>query len=203
MAHLGIDTRFLVDSGHEKGFTVEEGKDYGAGPIDVVWKINIHPALPEMKCGFIALRAEEGGGSRDTEDNQFSLRKTEEAIMRGLRSGMDKVYLVAENDEQAKSLSGRVEWLASHGSLLRLDAISLGLSPQQQGSSVVTPSQDRVPRGEKLRKQDMRDREAKLDKHNRPKNKEDNPARKAVRESKIDRNSRPKNQIPKRGKSRR
>lgn len=136
MAHLGIDTRFLVDSGHEKGFTVEEGKDYGAGPIDVVWKINIHPALPEMKCGFIALRAEEGGGSRDTEDNQFSLRKTEEAIMRGLRSGMDKVYLVAENDEQAKSLSGRVEWLASHGSCSGWTPYRLGCLPSSKGRAL-------------------------------------------------------------------
>jgi hypothetical protein len=124
--------------------------------------------------------------------------------MRGLRSGMDNVYLVAENEEQAKSLSGRVEWLASHGSLLRLDAISLGLSPQQQGSSIITPSQKRVPQGEKLRRQEMREREAKLDMHSRPKNREnEGPARKALRESRIDRNSRPRNQTPKRGKGKR
>lgn len=123
--------------------------------------------------------------------------------MRGLRSGMDKVYLVAENEEQAKSLSGRIEWLASHGSLLRLDAISLGLSPQQQGSSVMTPSQNRVPQGEKLRRQEMREREAKLDRHSRPQGKareDEDSARKAVREAKIDRNSRPKDQVPKRRK---
>jgi hypothetical protein len=66
MAHPGIDTGLLVDSGQEKGFAVEEGKDYGAGPIDVVWKISVHPALPEMKCGFIALRAEEAARIQKT-----------------------------------------------------------------------------------------------------------------------------------------
>jgi hypothetical protein len=48
----------------------------------------------------------------------------------------------------AKSVSGKIEGLASHGSLIRLDAISLGLSPEQQESSVITPSQKRVPEGE-------------------------------------------------------
>jgi hypothetical protein len=36
---------------------------------------------------------------------------------------LDKVYLVAENEEAAKAISGKIEWLASHGSLVRLDAI--------------------------------------------------------------------------------
>jgi hypothetical protein len=50
----------------------------------------------------------------------------------------------------AKSVSGKIEWLASFGSLLRLDAISLGIFPEQQESAVITPSQKRVPRGENL-----------------------------------------------------
>lgn len=33
----------------------------------------------------------------------------------------------------AKSVSGKIEWLASHGSLIRLDAVSLGLAPEQTG----------------------------------------------------------------------
>lgn len=188
----------LVESGLEKGFEVEEEKEYGAGPIDIVWKIPIHPGLPDIKCGFVKLDASEGGDP-DTADNQFSLRKVEEAMMRGLRSGMDRVYLLTENEEMAKSVSGKIEWLASHGSLLRMDAVSLGLFPEQEGSSVVTPSQKRVPKGEKLRKQAMRKREAKLNRHNRPKGKK-NPARDTPRESRIDRNSRPTGQIPKRRK---
>jgi hypothetical protein len=109
------------------------------------------------------------GAAIDTEDNQLSLRKIEEAAFRGIRSGLDKVYLVAENDDMAKSISGKIEWLASHGSLIRLDAISLGLHPEQQeGSSVITPSQKRVPEGEKLRKEAEREREEKFDKYNRP-----------------------------------
>ena len=56
-------------------------------------------------------------------------------------------------------MSGKIEWLASFGSLIRLDAISLGLAPNQQSSTVLTPSRQRVPEGEKIRKEDMRERE--------------------------------------------
>jgi hypothetical protein len=157
----------LVQAGQEKGFEVEQNVDYGAGPIDVVWNINLHSALPNIKYGFVTLGAEEGG-SQDTEDNQLSLRKIEEAAFRGIRSGLDKVYIVAENDEMAKSVSGKIEWLTSHGSLIRLDTISLGLYPEQQESSVITPSQQRVPEGEKIRKETEREREEKFDKYNRP-----------------------------------
>jgi hypothetical protein len=74
----------LIDAGEEKGFEVEQDVDYGAGPVDIVWNINVHRALPNIKCGFIVLGAEEeGGGSQDTEDNQLSLRKIEEAAFRG------------------------------------------------------------------------------------------------------------------------
>src|SRR5918995_5941869 len=160
----------LVSMGQEKGFEVEQNKDYGFGIIDVVWNINTHPALPVIKCGFIVLRSEEeGGGDKDWQDNQFSIRKIEEAAMRGIRSGMDKVYLLADNEEMAKSISGKIEWLASFGSLIRLDAISLGISPNQQSFAVLTPSQQRVPEGEKIRKEDEREREAKFYEYNRPK----------------------------------
>ena len=190
----------LIDAGEEKGFKVEQDIDFGAGPIDIVWNINVHPALPNIKCGFVVLKAEEGG-NQDTEDNQLSLRKIEEAAFRGIRSGLDKIYLVAENDDMAKSVSGKIEWLASHGSLLRLDAISLGLAPEQTEQAVVTPSQKRVPQGEKIRKRTMREREAKLEKHNRPKGerkRREHPLKRGIRESKIDRHSRPPNQKPKR-----
>ncbi|AFU58160.1 hypothetical protein Ngar_c12200 [Candidatus Nitrososphaera gargensis Ga9.2] len=190
----------LIDAGEGKGFEVEHDVDYGAGPIDVVWNINVHPALPNIKCGFVRLEAEEGG-SQDTEDNQLSLRKIEEAAVRGLRSGLDKVYLVAENEEMARSVSGKIEWLASHGSLLRLDAVSLGLAPNQIESAVITPSQKRVPEGEKIRKRAMREREAKIEKYSRPKGerrKRESPLKKALREERIDRNNRPRDQKPKR-----
>lgn len=190
----------LVGAGEERGFEVQRDIDFGAGPIDIVWNIGVHPALPEIKCGFVMLEAEEAG-SRDAEDNQLSLRKIEEAAIRGIRSGLDKVYLVAENEEMARSVSGKVEWLASHGSLLRLDAVSLGLAPDQTGPAVMTPSRKRVPEGEKIRKKVMREREAKIEKHSRPKGekrKRENPLRKVLREERLDRNSRPRSQRPKR-----
>src|SRR5215218_10064515 len=198
MAPVNLDA--LIDMGEEKGFKLEQDVDYGAGPIDIVWNVNVHPALPNIKCGFVVLKAEEGG-NQDTEDNQLSLRKIEEAAFRGIRSGLDKVYLVAENDDMAKSVSGKIEWLASHGSLIRLDAISLGLYPEQQQSSVIIPSQKRVPEGEKIRKETEREREEKFDKYNRPKGerrRREHPLKKGIRESRVDRHSRPRNQKPKR-----
>jgi hypothetical protein len=129
-----IDLDRLLEALEGNGFEVEENKDSGAGSIDLVCKISVHPSLPPINCGFIVLRSEEGG-SKDYEDNQFSPRKIQEAIMRGVRSGLDKVYLIATNEEMAKSVSGKIEWLASFGSLLRLDAISLGIFPEQWETS--------------------------------------------------------------------
>ena len=187
----------LIDMGEGKGFKLERDVDYGAGPIDIVWNVNVHPALPNIKCGFVVLKAEEGG-NQDTEDNQLSLRKIEEAAFRGIRSGLDKVYLVAENDDMAKSVSGKIEWLASHGSLIRLDAISLGLYPEQQQSSVIIPSQKRVPEGEKIRKETEREREEKFDKYNRPQGEKgrdkESEEERMEREVKLDEHSRPKGQ---------
>jgi hypothetical protein len=64
----------------------------------------------------------------------------------------------------------------------------LGLYPQPQESSVITPSQQRIPEGEKIRKQDEREREEKFDKYNRPQ------GERMERELKFDENSRPKGQ---------
>jgi hypothetical protein len=186
----------LISLAEERGFEVEENKDVGAGPVDVVFKINIHPSLPSINCGFIVLRSDKGG-SQDYEDNQLSLRKIQEAIMRGIRSGLDKVYLVSPNEEMAKSVSGKIEWLASFGSLLRLDAVSLGIFPEQQESAVMIPSQKRVPHGEKLRKQTIKKRESKIKRHSKPKgerSRKESKLKKNIRESLLDRHSRPKGQ---------
>jgi hypothetical protein len=186
----------LISLAEEKGFEIEQNKDVGAGQVDVVFKINVHDSLPPVNCGFIVLKSDEGG-SQDSEDNQFSLRKIQEAVMRGIRSGLDKVYLVAPNEEMAKSVSGKIEWLASFGSLLRLDAISLGIFPEHQGSAVITPSRKRVPEGEKIRKQTIREREAKIEKHSKPKgerNRKESKVKKRVREATLDKHNRPKGQ---------
>jgi hypothetical protein len=186
----------LIEMLEDKGFEIEQNKDSGAGPIDLVCKISVHPRLPAINCGFIVLKSEEGG-SKDYEDNQFSLRKIQEAIMRGLRSGLDKVYLVAPTEEMAKSVTGKVEWLASFGSLLRLDAISLGIFPEQQGPAVITPSQKRVPRGEKIRKLTIKKRESKIDRHSKhkgAKGRKENKVKKRIREALLDKHNRPKGQ---------
>src|ERR671917_292900 len=161
------DLDALIGTLEERGFEVEQNKDSGAGVIDIVCKINVHPSLPAINCGFIILKSDEGG-SKDYEDNQFSLRKIQEAIIRGVRSGLDKVYMVVPNEEMAKSVSGKIEWLASFGNLLRLDAISLGIFPEQQESAVITSSQKRVPEGKKIRKRTIKKREAKIKRHSKP-----------------------------------
>jgi hypothetical protein len=186
----------LLNVAKEKGFETEQNKDYGAGPIDLVWNITTHPALPKIKCGFVVLRAEEGG-AKDSEDNQYSLRKIQEASMRGIRSGMDKTYIAVDNEETARSVSGKIEWLASFGSIIRLDSISLGLYPQQKSTAIIKPSQERVPEGEKLRKEQIREREEKFDKYNRPKDEnaeKESEEEKTAREVMLDENSRPKGQ---------
>jgi hypothetical protein len=186
----------LISLAEERGFEIEQNKDIGAGPVDVVFKVSIHPSLPSINCGFIVLKSEEGG-SKDYEDNQFSLRKIQEAIIRGVRSGLDKVFLVAPNKEMAKSVSGKIEWLASFGGLLRLDAISLGIFPEQQESVVIAPSQTRVLEGEKLRKQTIKKREAKIERHGKPKGERssrESKLKKRIRESRLDRHNRPRGQ---------
>jgi hypothetical protein len=215
----------LMELGRQKGFEVEAGKDYGAGPIDVVWHIKIHPVLRDITCGFIiaqplaktlneAIARGEVRRREDFEDDQSwqefrdkevaFLKDIEEAAIRGIRSGTDKVYLVAENEEAAKAISGKIEWLASHGSLLRMDAICLGFSMDQRGSSVIKPSQKRVPEGKKLRKQAIRKREARLEKYSRPKGQRrvrEPKEKRKEREEKLERFSRPKGQKLKKKKN--
>ena len=60
----------LIETLEDKGFEIEQNKDSGAGPIDLVCKMSVHPSLPAINCGFIVLKSEEGG-SKDYEDNQF------------------------------------------------------------------------------------------------------------------------------------
>jgi len=56
------------------------------------------------------------------------------------------------------------------------------------------PSQQRIPEGEKIRKEEMRDREEKFDNYNRPKGEraeKESDEKKREREIKLDKNSRP------------
>src|SRR5829696_2873302 len=158
---------FLSNLEKTLSYSIEKDVDYGYGKIDVIWYISLHPSLPSSKFGFIKIHSQ--GNDQDWKDNQYSLRKIEEAIGRGIRSGCDKVFLVADNEEMAKSISGRIEWLSSFGSIIRFDAVSTGVSPNQQKRSTSIQSQERVPEGEKIRKEDIREREEKFEKYNRPK----------------------------------
>ena len=156
----------------------------------------MHPSLTLSKFGFVKIQSqpERKGNDQDWQDNQFSFRKIEEALGRGIRSGCDKVFLVVDNEEMAKSISGRTEWLSSFSSLVRFDAISTGISPNQKKPSTHIPSQERVPEGEKIRKKEIREGEEKFDKYNRPKGKKaekESDVKKLGRGIKLDENSKP------------
>jgi hypothetical protein len=189
---------FLSNLEKTLSYSIEKDVDYGYGKIDVIWNISLHPSLPSSKFGFIKIQSQQEGkaaaADQDWKDNQYSLRKIEEAIGRGIRSGCDKVFLVVENEEMAKSISGRIEWLSSFGSIVKFDAISTGLSPNQQKPSTITPSQQRVPEGQKIRKEEMKEREEKFDKYNRPKGEraeQESKEDKLEREIQLDENNRP------------
>jgi hypothetical protein len=94
----------------------------------------------------------------------------------------------------AKSISGRIEWLSSFGSIVRFDAVSIGVSPNQQRPSTIIPSQQRVPEGEKIRKEEIRERDEKFDKYNRSKAEraeKESKDEKLEREINLDENGRP------------
>ena len=83
--------------------------------------------------------------------------------------------------------------------MIRLDAISLGLALNQQSSTVLTPSQQRVPEGEKIRKQDMREKEKRsltniIDLKVKEVKKKAKRAKKIEREIMLDEFSKPKDQ---------
>ena len=186
---------FLSQLDQSLSYSIEKDVDYGYGKIDAIWHISLHPSLPSSKFGFVKIQSQEGKADQDEKDNQYSFRKIEEAIGRGIRSGCDKVFLVADNEEMAKSISGRIEWLSSFGSLVRFDAVSSSISPDQKKPSTNIPSQERVPEGEKIRKEEMRKREEKFDKYNRPKGErakeQESDDKKLEREIKLDENSKP------------
>lgn len=99
-------------------YSIEKDVDYGYGKIDAMWHISLHPSLSTSKFGFVKIQSSQDGGGnaaadQDWKDNQYSFTKTQQAIRRGIRSGYDKVLLVVENEEMAKSITGRIEWLSS------------------------------------------------------------------------------------------
>ena len=97
-----------------------------------MWDFKIHPDFLPITCGFIELKEQEGG-SRDLDDEQFSLRKIEEAIMTGIRSGMHKLFLVCGNENIAKSVTGQIQWLSSRGGLIRYDSYCQVIFPGENG----------------------------------------------------------------------
>jgi hypothetical protein len=72
----------------------------------------------------------------------------------------------------------------------KIYAVSTGVSPNQHKPSSSIPSQQRVPDGEKIRKEDMKEREEKFDKYNRPKGERAEKDSKKETEIKLNENNR-------------
>jgi len=121
----------VTDLAEKQGIKQQLNKDYGFGLIDLVWELQIHPGLKPFVSGFIELKEQEGG-SKDLDDGQFSLRKIEEAIMTGMRSGVDRLFLFCGNEDVAKSVAGQIQWLSSRGGLIRYDTYCQVLFPENQ-----------------------------------------------------------------------
>jgi hypothetical protein len=128
--------REATDLINKQGIKQELNKDYGFGPIDLVWDFNVHPGFRPIICGFIELKEQEGG-SKDLDDGQFSLRKIEEAVMTGIRSGMDRLFLFCGNENVAKSVAGQIQWLSSRGSLIRYDSYCQVIFPGENGQTSI------------------------------------------------------------------
>jgi hypothetical protein len=115
----------LTTMGKKKGYKVARSMDNGFGVIDLVWYIKFHSRLPPLRCGFIGLKDEQAN-IKDWND-KFLLPIVEEAIMRGIRSGMDRLFIVCQNEEIANSVTRQAKRLKSLGSLLQFDSYSSGL----------------------------------------------------------------------------
>jgi hypothetical protein len=132
---MGI--QLASEFGKKQGIKQQSNKDYGFGAIDLVWELQFHSEFRPIICGFIELKEQEGG-SRDLDDGQFSLRKIEEAIMTGMRSGMDRLFLLCGNADVAKSVAGQIQWLSSRGGLIRYDTYCEVLFPENEQIKVAT-----------------------------------------------------------------
>lgn len=132
-----VGIQLATELGKKQGINQQLNKDYGFGLIDLVWDLQIHPGFKPVVCGFIELKEQEGG-SKDLDDGQFSLRKIEEAIITGLRSGIDRLFLFCGNEHVAKAVAGQIQWLSSRGGLIRYDNYCQVLFPEKEEIRVAT-----------------------------------------------------------------
>jgi hypothetical protein len=117
--------RDLASLGKKKGYLVSRNVDYGCGMIDLVWYIEFHPGLSPLSCGFIGLNYEQG--NTDEHGNHSLLSIVEEAVIRGIRSGLDRVYIVCLDEKVAKSVDRESSRFKSLGSLLQFNPYLSGL----------------------------------------------------------------------------
>ena len=68
---------------------------------------------------------------KDLHDEQFPLRIFKEAIITGLRSGIDRLFLFCGNEDVAKAIAGQIQWLSSRGGLIQYDTYCQVLFPEK------------------------------------------------------------------------
>src|SRR5215211_8956769 len=72
---------FLSQLDQSLSYSIEKDVDYGYRKVDAIWHISFHPSLPSSKFGFIKIQSQKVTvADQDWKDNQYSLRKIEEAM---------------------------------------------------------------------------------------------------------------------------
>jgi hypothetical protein len=164
----------IIQMGRSLGYEVVENHDLGAGPVHVAWIFKPgSESMPDMRLGFICLK-------------EFSNSSINEGIARAMLNLIDKLVFVVPLEAMTGKVKNAIESMPDK-SILQL----------RKYVTVVTPSTLASKSGIK----GAREREAKLEKYNRPKGerkRREHPLKKSIRESKIDRHSLPRNQKPKR-----
>jgi hypothetical protein len=101
----------IIELGKATGYKVLENYDLGAGPIDVAWifKPGVPglSALPDLRVGFVFI----------LEYSEFAINH---AIAKSILNLVDKLILVAANEDMTKTISNSIERNPSNSSILQL-----------------------------------------------------------------------------------
>jgi len=111
----------IVKAGEDLGVEVEEFRNKGAGEVDVIWRMNLHPGLPNLNVGFYAI----------SEEDQIDIPDLTDLIGRGALSALDRLVFVTDTEEEKEMINGLVEQFDNIGGRLKLDKFVTVLSENE------------------------------------------------------------------------
>ncbi len=101
----------IVRTGEDLGVEVDEFRNRGAGEVDVVWRMNLHPGLPNLNIGFYAI----------SEEDEMEIPDLTDLIGRGALSALDRLVFVTDSEAEKEMLNGLVDQFDDIGGRLKLD----------------------------------------------------------------------------------